>query len=140
MTAQKLGQKILTDAGHEVIAVSNGAAAVKRIAEQKPDLLVLDVFMPGYTGVEVCQKVRGEGATTPVLLTVGQMEHFNPAEAEQVKADGVIVKPFVAKDLEELVRKIEQKLKAPPAAEPYQATQKMPAQDFQDASYEEWKV
>ena len=138
MTAQKLGQKILTEAGHEVIAVSNGAAAVKRIAEHKPDLLVLDVFMPGYTGVEVCQKVRGEGSKAPVLLTVGQMEHFDPAEAERVKADGVIVKPFVAKDLEELVRKIEEKLKAPPAAQPYQATVKMEA--FQDASYEEWKV
>ena len=142
MTAQKLGQKILTDAGHEVIAVSNGAAAFKQIAKVKPDLLLLDVFMPGYTGPEVCAKVRGgaENATIPVLLTVGQMEHFDPAEAEKVKADGVIVKPFVAKDLEDLVAKIEQKLKAPAAAGSYPATQKIEAQEFQDASYEEWKV
>jgi CheY-like chemotaxis protein len=140
MTAQKLGQKILTDAGHEVIAVSNGAAAVKRIAEHKPDLLLLDVFMPGYSGTEVCAKVRGgaEGAETPVLLTVAQMEHFDPADAEKVKADGVIVKPFVAKDLEELVAKIEEKLKAAPAAPAARDTVKMEA--FQDASYEEWKV
>jgi CheY-like chemotaxis protein len=139
MTAQKLGQKILTDAGHEVIAVSNGAAAVKRIAQHKPDLLLLDVFMPGYSGTEVCAKVRAgaEGANTPVLLTVAQMEHFDPADAEKVKADGVIIKPFVAKDLEELVAKIEEKLKAPPAA-PVPDTVKMEA--FQDASYEEWKV
>jgi CheY-like chemotaxis protein len=140
MTAQKLGLKILTEAGHEVIAVSNGAAAFKRISEHKPDLLLLDVFMPGYSGPEVCQKVRAGGSNTPVLLTVGQMEHFDPADAERVKADGVIVKPFVAKDLEDLVAKIEQKLKAPPAAEPYQPTQKMEAHEFQDASYEEWKV
>src|SRR5512135_2545148 len=137
MTAQKLGQKILTEAGHEVIAVSNGAAAVKRIAQHKPDLLLLDVFMPGYSGTEVCAKVRAgaEGANTPVLLTVAQMEHFDPADAEKVKADGVIIKPFVAKDLEELVAKIEEKLKAPAAIPP---TVKMEA--FQDASYEEWKV
>ena len=139
MTAQKLGQKILTDAGHEVIAVSNGAAAFKRIGEHKPDLLLLDVFMPGYSGPEVCQKVRAEGSTTPVLLTVGQMEHFDPADAEKVKADGVIVKPFVAKDLEDLVAKIEQKLKAA-TAQSYPATQKIEAREFQDASYEEWKV
>lgn len=139
MTAQKLGLKILTDAGHQVIAVSNGAAAVKRIAEHKPDLLLLDVFMPGYSGPEVCAKVRAgaEGANTPVLLTVAQMEHFDPADAEKVKADGVIIKPFVAKDLEDLVAKIEQKLKAPPAAA-VADTVKMEA--FQDASYEEWKV
>lgn len=138
MTAQKLGQKILTEAGHEVIAVSNGAAAFKRITEQKPDLLLLDVFMPGYTGPEICAKIRAtaEGAKTPVLLTVAQMEHFDPADGEKVKADGVIVKPFVAKDLEDLVRKIEEKLKAAPAA--IQPTVKMEA--FQDASYEEWKV
>lgn len=140
MTAQKLGQKILTDAGHEVIAVSNGAAAFKRIGEHKPDLLLLDVFMPGYSGPEVCEKVRAGGSNTPVLLTVGQMEHFDPADAERVKADGVIVKPFVAKDLEDLVAKIEQKLKAAPAAQSYQPTQKMEAHEFQDASYEEWKV
>jgi CheY-like chemotaxis protein len=138
MTAQKLGLKILTEAGHEVIAVSNGAAAFKRIGEHKPDLLLLDVFMPGYSGPEVCQKIRAGGSTTPVLLTVGQMEHFDPADAERVKADGVIVKPFVAKDLEDLVAKIEQKLKAPPAAQAFQPTVKMEA--FQDASYEEWKV
>jgi CheY-like chemotaxis protein len=140
MTAQKLGVKILTEAGHEVIVVSNGAAAFKRIGEHKPDLLLLDVFMPGYSGPEVCEKIRAGGSTTPVLLTVGQMEHFDPADAERVKADGVIVKPFVAKDLEDLVAKIEQKLKAPPAAEPYPPTQKMEAHGFRDASYEEWKV
>ena len=140
MTAQKLGQKILTEAGHEVIAVSNGAAAVKQITKHKPDLLLLDVFMPGYSGTEVCAKVRGgaERADTPVLLTVAQMEHFDPADAEKVKADGVIVKPFVAKDLEELVARIEEKLKAAPAAAPVRDTVKMEA--FQDASYEEWKV
>ncbi len=140
MTAQKLGQKILTEAGHEVFTVSNGAAAVKQITKHKPDLLLLDVFMPGYSGPEVCAKVRAgaEGANTPVLLTVAQMEHFDPADAEKVKADGVIVKPFVAKDLEELVAKIEQKLKVPPPAQPTQATVKLEA--FQDASYEEWKV
>lgn len=139
MTAQKLGQKILADAGHEVITVSNGAAAFKRISEHKPDLLLLDVFMPGYSGPELCEKVRAGGGLTPVLLTVGQMEHFDPAEAERVKADGVIVKPFVAKDLEDVVAKIEQKLSASAAAS-YPPTQKIEAQDFKDASYEEWKV
>ena len=52
-TAQNMGKKILTEAGYEVVAVSNGAAAVKKIAEHKPDMIVLDVYMPGYTGLEV---------------------------------------------------------------------------------------
>ncbi len=59
MTAQNMGKKILSEAGYDVVAVSNGAAAVKKIAEQKPDIIILDVYMPGYSGLEVCEKVRG---------------------------------------------------------------------------------
>ena len=84
-----MGKKILTDAGYEVVAVSNGAAAVKKIAEQKPDIIILDVYMPGYSGLEVCEKVRGSIATAniPVLLTVGKMEPYRPEEANRVRRD-----------------------------------------------------
>ena len=69
MTAQNMGKKILSDAGYDVVAASNGAAAVKKIAEQKPDIIILDVYMPGYSGLEVCEKVRAslDTAKTPVL-------------------------------------------------------------------------
>src|SRR5882672_8281316 len=112
MTAQNMGKKILTDAGYEVVAVSNGAAAVKKIAEQKPDIIILDVYMPGYSGLEVCEKVRAsfETAKTPVLLTRGKMEHFNPEDANRVKADGVIIKPFEATDLLAVVKKFEERI------------------------------
>jgi CheY-like chemotaxis protein len=107
-----MGRKILTDAGYEVVAVSNGAAAVKKIAEQKPDIIILDVYMPGYSGLEVCEKVRGsiETLKTPVLLTVGKMEPYKPEEANRVRADGVIVKPFEASDLLAIVKKFEERI------------------------------
>src|SRR6202158_5879496 len=54
VTAQNMGRKILTDAGYEVVTVNNGSAALKKILEQKPDLIVMDVYMPGYSGLEVC--------------------------------------------------------------------------------------
>jgi len=112
VTAQNMGRKILTEAGYEVVAVSNGAAAVKKIAEQKPDIIILDVYMPGYTGLEVCEKVRGsiETLKTPVLLTVGKMEPYKPEEANRVRADGVIVKPFEASDLLAIVKKFVERL------------------------------
>jgi CheY-like chemotaxis protein len=116
-----MGRKILTDAGYEVVAVSNGAAAVKKIAEQKPDIIILDVYMPGYSGLEVCEKVRGSVATlkTPVLLTVGKMEPYKPEETHRVRADGVIVKPFEASDLLAIVKKFEERIgQAPPVPEP----------------------
>lgn len=153
MTAQNMGKKILTDAGYEVVAVSNGAAAVKKIAEHKPDLAVLDVYMPGYTGLEVCERLKGALDTThmPVLLTVGRMEPFKPEEGSRVKADGIIIKPFEASDLLAAIQKLEQRLRrAVVAAVPaddgvsvHEKTQKIRIpylDEFKDASYEEWKV
>ena len=112
MTAQNMGKKILTDAGYDVVAVSNGAAAVKKIAEQKPDIIILDIYMPGYSGLEVCDKVRASVDTlrTPVLLTVGKMEPYKPEDANRVRADGVIIKPFEASDLLAVIKKLEERV------------------------------
>src|SRR4030081_369806 len=96
-----MGRKILADAGYEVITVNNGSAALKKIAEQKPDLIVLDVYMPGYSGLEVCQRLKEaqDTARIPVLLTLGRLEPFKPDEARRVGAQAFIVKPFEASEL-----------------------------------------
>lgn len=114
MTAQNMGKKILTDAGYDVVAVSNGAAAVKKIAEISPHLCILDIYMPGYTGLEVCEKVKGSSVTArmPVLLTVGKMEPYKPEEGARVRADGVIVKPFEASELLRAVQRFSQRIGA----------------------------
>ena len=112
VTAQNMGRKILADAGYEVIAVNNGSAALKKIAELKPDLVILDVYMPGYSGLEVCQRLKEsqETARIPVLLTVGKLEPFKPEEAQRVRADGFIVKPFEASELLSALSKLEDKV------------------------------
>src|SRR5438270_1907900 len=107
-----MGRKILADAGYEVITVNNGSAALKKIAELKPDLIVLDVYMPGYSGLEVCQRLKEaqETAQVPVLLTVGKLEPFKPEEAKRARADGFIVKPFEASELLSALSKLEDKI------------------------------
>ncbi len=112
VTAQNMGRKILADAGYDVITVNNGSAALKRIAEVKPDLIVLDVYMPGYSGLEVCQRLKdaGETAHIPVLLTVGKLEPFKPEEARRVRADGHIVKPFEASELLTAITRLEDRM------------------------------
>jgi CheY-like chemotaxis protein len=112
VTAQNMGRKILADAGYEVIAVNNGSAALKKINELKPDLVVLDVYMPGYSGLEVCQRLKEvpETARIPVLLTVGKLEPFKPEEAQRVRAEGYIVKPFEASELLSALSKLEDKV------------------------------
>ena len=112
VTAQNMGRRILTDAGYEVITVNNGSAALKKVHENRPDLIVLDVYMPGYGGLEVCQRLKESGDTMriPVLLTVGKMEPFKSDEAKRVRADGHIVKPFEASELLAALTKLEDRI------------------------------
>jgi CheY-like chemotaxis protein len=112
VTAQNMGRRILMDAGYEVITVNNGSAALKKIHENQPDLIVLDVYMPGYGGLEVCQRLKESGETMriPVLLTVGKMEPFKSEEARRVRADGHIVKPFDASELLAALTKLEDRI------------------------------
>jgi CheY-like chemotaxis protein len=112
VTAQNMGRKILADAGYDVVTVNNGSAALKRIAEMKPDLIVLDVYMPGYSGLEVCQRLKdaAETAHIPVLLTVGKLEPFKAEEARRVRADAHIVKPFEASELLTAITRLEDRV------------------------------
>jgi len=112
VTAQNMGRKILADAGYDVVTVNNGSAALKRITEINPDLIVLDVYMPGYSGLEVCQRLKDaeETAHIPVLLTVGKLEPFKPEEARRVRADGHIVKPFEASELLTAITRLEDRM------------------------------
>jgi len=116
VTAQNMGRRILTDAGYEVITVNNGSAALKKVHESQPDLIVLDVYMPGYGGLEVCQRLKESGETMriPVLLTVGKMEPFKADEAKRVRADAHIIKPFEASELLAALAKLEDRI-VPPA-------------------------
>lgn len=112
VTAQNMGRRILADAGYDVITVNNGSAALKKAAEQKPDLIILDVYMPGYGGLEVCQRLREAAGTSriPILLTVGKLEPFKPEEAQRVRADAFVIKPFEASELLAALTKLEDKI------------------------------
>ncbi|HXZ45707.1 MAG TPA: response regulator, partial [Pseudolabrys sp.] len=108
MTAQNMGKKILAAVGYDVITVSNGVAAIKKIAEVHPDIVLLDAYMAGYSGVELCKKMKAtaELAKMPILLTVGQMEPFSAEQGIKVNADGLIVKPFDVANLIVAVEKL----------------------------------
>ncbi len=106
--AQNMGKKILVDAGYGVVTVSNGLEALRKIAEAVPDMAILDIFMPGYTGLEICKRLRSSAATAtvPVILTVGKLEPYRPEDGEQVQSNAVIVKPFSATELISAVRSL----------------------------------
>jgi CheY-like chemotaxis protein len=97
---QKMVGLALKDQGIEVVAVGNGEAAVRKISDVRPDLVLADVFMPVRNGYEVCQYVKEDPklAHIPVILLVGAFDPLDEQEAQRVGADGVLKKPFVPPD------------------------------------------
>jgi CheY-like chemotaxis protein len=97
---QKMVGLALKDHGIDVVAVGNGEAAVRKISDIHPDLVLADVFMPVRNGYEVCQYVKSDPslAHIPVILLVGAFDPLDEQEAQRVGADGVLKKPFVPPD------------------------------------------
>lgn len=97
---QKMVGLALKEQGIDVVAVGNGEAAVRKISDIHPDLVLADVFMPVRNGYEVCQYVKTDSALShiPVILLVGAFDPLDEQEAQRVGADGVLKKPFVPPD------------------------------------------
>ncbi len=104
--AQRMGERILSDEGYEVVTVSDGDSALIRLEDVDPDLVLADVVMPKRTGYEVCQyvKLSPRHRHVRVLLTAGVQDTVDEAEAAKVKADGVVQKPFEASVLLDRVK------------------------------------
>jgi CheY-like chemotaxis protein len=104
--AQRMGERILSDEGYEVVAVSNADSALIRIEDVNPDVVLADAVMPGRTGYDICQylKMNPRHRRVRVVLTAGAQEPFDEARAKLVEADGVLKKPFEATALLALVK------------------------------------
>ena len=94
---QKTVALALADMGVDVVSVNNGEAAVRKLANFSPDLVLADIFMPVRSGYEVCEYVKKDPrfAHVPVVLLVGAFDPFDEREAQRVGADGILKKPFV---------------------------------------------
>jgi CheY-like chemotaxis protein len=100
--AQRMGERILRDEGHEVVTVSDGKVALLRLDDASPDLIIADMTMPEFSGFELCEYVK-RSSGIPVILTAGPVEAIDDAEVSRVRADGVLRKPFEASVLLESI-------------------------------------
>src|SRR5437870_3662294 len=101
ITIQKIVNLTFSGEGIDVVTVGNGDAALKKVYDVRPDLVLADIFMPGKNGYEVCEHIKNdpELVRIPVILLVGAFEPFDNNEAARVKADGHLTKPFEIKVL-----------------------------------------
>ncbi|ANH92796.1 MULTISPECIES: response regulator transcription factor [unclassified Streptomyces] len=110
-------ERALTLEGYEVTAVADGVEALAQAHRTPPDVLVLDVMMPGIDGLQVCRVLRAEGDRTPILMLTALVETADRIAGLDAGADDYVVKPF---DVEEVFARLRALLRrtAPPAAEP----------------------
>ena len=93
--------RLLRECGYIVEAVVDGEAALAALDEQRPDLILLDIRLPGIDGFEVCRVVKQRPATrlTPVVLVTGLGDREHKLRGIDVGADDFLSKPFDAAEL-----------------------------------------
>lgn len=80
--------------GYRVIHVETGEAALRVLAEQDIDMLVLDLMLPGISGIEVCQRIRRTDDRLPILILTAKAEEYDRVQGLSVGADDYLTKPF----------------------------------------------
>ena len=94
-SVQSLFRRLLIDAGHDVVAVSDGVEALEAVQLHHPDVVILDVGMPKLDGFEVCRRLKSDPATrlTPVVLVTGLTELADRITGIEAGADEFLSKP-----------------------------------------------
>ncbi|MFA5869024.1 MAG: response regulator [Candidatus Bathyarchaeia archaeon] len=92
---------MLESRGFEVSEAASGEEALRLIAEKKPDLVLLDVVLPGVTGLEICRRLKRSGDTRgiPVVMFTALGPEVDMMLGEGDKADAYLMKPFTMKAL-----------------------------------------
>lgn len=89
----------LTREGYDVTTAADGEAALDAARNQRPDLMLLDVMLPGMSGLEVLRVLRGEGFDTPVIIVSAKGEEIDRVVGLKVGADDYMTKPFSRPEL-----------------------------------------
>ncbi|MGA2286775.1 MAG: response regulator [Dehalococcoidia bacterium] len=101
--ALRLVSFTLESAGYEVIAAVNGFEGLRKAQEEQPDLLVLDLMLPGIDGYEICHRLRsnppGPAGRLPILMLTAKSREADRAAAEQVGADCYLSKPATPEEI-----------------------------------------
>ncbi|MGB9791763.1 MAG: response regulator transcription factor [Thermacetogeniaceae bacterium] len=92
--------------GFQTIAAGDGNEAWEKIQQEKPDLVVLDVMLPGMDGLTLCRLMRKEGLTTPILMLTARDEEIDKVLGLEMGADDYMTKPFSPRELVARVRAI----------------------------------
>ena len=89
----------LESEGYEVIVSEDGEQAVGLAQEHKPDIMILDIMLPGKNGYEICQEIRSLKFTFPMIMLTAKDQELDKVKGLDIGADDYITKPFGVKEL-----------------------------------------
>ena len=89
----------LSREGYQTLEALDGPTGLQLALEQNPDLILLDLMLPGMDGFEVCRRVRESGSSTPILMLTAREEEADKVLGLELGADDYIVKPFDSKEV-----------------------------------------
>src|SRR5579864_5519020 len=84
--------------GYDVVVAYDGIEAVKLARDERPDLIILDIMLPGQGGLEVCRQIRKE-MKTPILMATAKGEEIDKILGLELGADDYVTKPFSPREL-----------------------------------------
>ena len=102
--------------GHRVSAAYDGAEGLRHFDDDRPDLVILDLAMPGMDGLAVCSEIRQRGST-PIIVLSGEGQEAAKVEALDAGADDYVTKPFGKGELLARIRAVTRRRAAEPAEE-----------------------
>ena len=85
--------------GYEVVSGDNGHTGVELFKEHKPDLVILDLMMPGIDGLEVCRQIRAMESATPIIMLTAKGSEVDKVVGLELGADDYLTKPFGMREL-----------------------------------------
>lgn len=86
-------------AGYQVLSAKDGIAGLKSALDANPDLILLDLMLPGMSGYEVCRALRDKGKNMPVMMLTARQDEFDKVHGFEVGADDYVTKPFSINEL-----------------------------------------
>ncbi|MEV7469121.1 response regulator transcription factor [Streptomyces kronopolitis] len=108
-------ERALTLEGYRVTAVADGIQALAAAHRERPDVILLDVMMPGIDGLQVCQVLRAEQDRTPILMLTARVETADRIAGLDAGADDYVVKPFEVEEVFARLRALLRRTSAAPA-------------------------
>lgn len=85
--------------GYDVVWRDNGVSGLEAFEHEKPDLVVLDVMMPGLDGLEVCRRIRSAERVTPIIMLTAKCSEVDKVVGLELGADDYLTKPFGMREL-----------------------------------------